>query len=373
MKKILVISPFLDSTGYGEASRRYASALDNMDGVDVVAKNLFLDTVSHQPNEFEKNLLKKDLKNINSILQITLPPHYGDKSQLKYSKHEVNTYGMFFWETSRAPSSYVKKCNSLDGCILSNGNDIAAAIEGGVNSNIISKCGIPYKKEITSNIEPINLSPIIKDKKIYYSIFQLSFKKNMEALIRGYYYAFENNNDVVLIIKTHATYDNNKRAQEHNAIAQIVSTIKKQCKLTKYPPVILISDALSEAQINYLHNIGDTFVLPSRGEAWCIPAYDAMAFGNNVIMTKGTGADEFLNQYVNYFPIEHNKERVYNMNHPGIDMYTGNEYWYEPIIESLTHQFSQAHKHSPKSDNNLLEEFSPQNIGKKLVEIILNE
>ena len=59
---------------------------------------------------------------------------------------------------------------------------------------------------------------------------------------------------------------------------------------------VIIPTYLSNDQMAQLHKTCDCYINLSHGEAWSIPAFDAMAFGNTPICGKEGGPRQFINE-----------------------------------------------------------------------------
>ena len=46
--------------------------------------------------------------------------------------------------------------------------------------------------------------------------------------------------------------------------------------LARLPPVEVVQRELSREELRWLYAASDAFVLPTRGEGWCLPAMEAM-------------------------------------------------------------------------------------------------
>jgi hypothetical protein len=131
----------------------------------------------------------------------------------------------------------------------------------------------------------------ITDQYTFYSIFELSNRKDYVNLIHSYCAAFAGNRDVVLVIKTYMR--GGKSALEHlNAVKQSINV--------DHPDIILIESVMSDEEIFELHQQCDCFLLPTRGEGFGMPIAEAMYFGNPVIVTGYSGQMEFCNHWNSY-------------------------------------------------------------------------
>jgi glycosyltransferase involved in cell wall biosynthesis len=117
------------------------------------------------------------------------------------------------------------------------------------------------------------------------------YRKGIDVLIRAYFEEFQNNEDVLLVIKTSRNPHNNVE-ELLKAYAQGKSTI---------PKWHLIYDDLDPAQINYLYEYGDCLVAPSRAEGFGLPFAEAKLRGQSLITTKWGGALDFCSPDNTYF------------------------------------------------------------------------
>ena len=62
-----------------------------------------------------------------------------------------------------------------------------------------------------------------------------------------------------------------------------------------YKSVQFLTGRCTTKELYQLHNSCDCFVMPSSGEACCIPALEAMGFSNPVITNRNTGTTQYVN------------------------------------------------------------------------------
>ena len=66
------------------------------------------------------------------------------------------------------------------------------------------------------------------------------------------------------------------------------------------PPVVLLDEAVPQAELPSLYRAVDAFVLPTRGEGWGRPVVEAMAMGLPAIATNWSGITAFLSPQTGY-------------------------------------------------------------------------
>ena len=142
---------------------------------------------------------------------------------------------------------------------------------------------------------------------------------------------------------------------------------------------MIITDFLSEKDMCRLHKTCNCFVMPSYGEAWCIPAFDAMGFGNTPICSHGTGMRDFIQEDAGFL-VPGRWEPVYGMTETFTDLFTAEENWFSIDINELRRTMRKVYdmyndsdqKYSKMKQQGLLRafEYSHENIGNKIKELL---
>ena len=109
-------------------------------------------------------------------------------------------------------------------------------------------------------------------------------RKNIEALIKAFHLEFHPAEPVNLFLKIHRPNTNPDECMK--TFQDYVTHIKSGLKLRQnYKEEIVLSGRFNRVDLLSLMNQCHCFVMPSYGEAWCIPAFDAMGFGKTPICT----------------------------------------------------------------------------------------
>ena len=118
----------------------------------------------------------------------------------------------------------------------------------------------------------------------FYYVGAWTARKNVEGIIRAYLRAFGKDDPVELAIHSAgASPDACRLASLTTGIAP------EDC-----PPLLFTYQRESTSFIRDLHARGNCFVTASRGEAWNLPAFDALLAGNHIIAPRWLGSDDFL-------------------------------------------------------------------------------
>lgn len=364
MSKILYIAPFRDFSGYATASRGYLNALDQA-GADLTARAIHYDKAdpgsAYKVTERERELLAKSLNEVDVVMQHTTP----NECRIVDVLANKTNIAIVAWETTRIPAYWVEKLNRFDAVITFCQASVDAFKDCGVTVPIHK---VPHTFDIPNytvdDIDPI-VAPsdpeLLKKRFIFYNISQFSTKKGIDVLLRAYYGAFHGKGEeVILILKTYVNMA--ERNNEQDKLHQYSQNVKVGMRLPMegYPPVMLITKTLTDEQIKKLHATGDVYVCSSRGEGWCIPAFEALTYGNKLITTLWGGMGEFAlkvdddyddepdNQIKphaafhstsacrdNVYPVDYSLEPLVGQTHADPELYTGFDLIAEPSVSSM--------------------------------------
>jgi glycosyltransferase involved in cell wall biosynthesis len=127
---------------------------------------------------------------------------------------------------------------------------------------------------------------------------------------------------------------------------------------------------MPDSAIIALHETCDCFVMPSYGEGWNLPAFDAMAMGKTPIVTACTSMSEFINP-TNGYLIPSYTEPCFGMMNTIDGLYTSRQTWERISVYSLRKAMREAfenRKDVSKARNgiNNAENFSYENVGKQI-------
>lgn len=118
----------------------------------------------------------------------------------------------------------------------------------------------------------------------FYYVGAWTVRKNVVGLIRAYAHAFTPDDRVELVLRCSG-------ATKETFVMGVHQT---GLQMHEMPPVRFASDYISDAAMIGFHREMDCFVTASRGEAWNLPAFEALLAGRHVIAPKGQGSDIFL-------------------------------------------------------------------------------
>lgn len=370
--KVLLIGHFREpDTGWGVASRNLALALDRA-GVDVVCRSLVLNHYNQNIPERIVELEGKPIQNCDVCIQYVLPHFMSWQSGFK--KH----IGIYFTETEGIElTSWPDNLNLMDEIWT----PCRQMLQNAKNNGITKPCKLlypafdidQYKKEY----EPLDN---FRDKYgfVFYTIAEFNKRKHLSALIQAFHLEFDIDENVTLLIKTNRSGMNDE--QLVSEVQGLSDKIKSHLNIRKrYKNELIIPAYLNVETLYRLHNSCDCFVMPSYGEAWCIPAFEAMAFGKMPICTNTGGMRDFILDGQTGFLVDARKSVVFGNTDTFPEFATANSYWEDIDVEELRSYMRIAFTMSEKdwklakvNSQRRIEKFSFESVAKRALEY-LNE
>lgn len=366
----LIIGPFKDMSGYAKLGREYVKSLFSVvDNQDFVLASVRYD--SGRGEAMEPELLAAHNRQIDSdvdtVVQIVTP------NEMRPVPGKRNI-AVCCWETDKIPVYWAITLNSFDEIIVPCQHNKEAFRRSGVTQPI-HIVPMPAQKELYSippETQPFFIPEIGEETTIFYNIAQWSHKKGIDAAIRSYFLAFQNNENVLLLLKGYVGM--RQQAGDAQRVIRAIDEIKGSMRLARYPRVYITDITMNDTELMQLHLMGDCYVNMSRGEGWGIPPFEALLFGNELITTMHTGMGEWALPNL-VFGVDSMLDSVHNMPHPDPMLYTANENWYEPNVLSgaaaYKSAFEQGKKNTEEARQELFDKCNPEKVGNQLKEIIV--
>lgn len=328
--KILYIAHYKEFGGWAQAATDYILALDSI-GVDVVARNVTLTSDKEDVDPRLLELEKKSSKDCDICIQHVLPHHYvksdGFKKTIAIMETETLNIEHLNWYylLSTMDEVWVPNKTSMEAL---KGLDVPVSLVHHTHDVVT------FKKQY----KQISIAECQDSFKFYY-IGDFNDRKNLESVITCFHSEFEEYENVSLILKL------NKFGvapeELHKNTMSYLEEIKKRLRVRpSYKQEIIISDKLTSEQLYALHSYCDCFVCPSHGEAWSIPTFDAMAFGNTPIASKFGGPVEFIDEsnwrtgklVDGVYSCCKSKDAAFP------DLFSSREYWFQPCEMQIRNQ-----------------------------------
>lgn len=373
--KVLFVGHYREGTGWGNAAIDYILAMDSA-GIDVVCRPIKLNSRNVDLPERILELENKSSSGSDVCIQNVLPHH------MDYNGRFKKNIALYFIETSScAHSIWPNRINQLDEAWVCCNHNVAASKNSGID---IPLSVVPIPCDVSryeSSYGNLNVETT-KNTFCFYFIGEVTRRKNLAALVKAFHLEFSPNEPVSLVIKANKFGETPESLFLH--IQEICEQVKRNLKLYKdtkdYKKEVILTQHLTDEDMLKLHSSMDCFVMPSFGEAWCIPAFDAMGFGNTPICTNVGGMADFVQD--GGILVDGNPEPVFGMVDTFQDICTGQEDWVNINIRLL--QNSMRHIYTLKNTNKNVYEhkrnlcrkdsynYSHENIGRLIKERLEN-
>ncbi|MDF2668224.1 MAG: hypothetical protein K0R67_530 [Paenibacillus sp.] len=320
--------------------------------------------VPRDRNEKFKVLPASEIQYISSFENTELPSndlYLYNWVGTNVTHHPEFTYNIVrtTFETDRIPEAWVPKLNQFDEVWVQSSFNEYTFRNSGVNVPIRL---IPNFFD-TSQFTPAGpvLELPIKDSFRFLSVFDLKQRKGYDVLLEAFLSEFSAEDHVSLVIK-------NRDTDRSDKIEAILEEHPK-ARISK-PPVYVIEQMLQPAEMLALYRSCDAFVLPTRGEGWGRPFFEAMLMELPAIGTNWSGHMDFMcddNAYLikvdRLSQIDENENPLFN-----------GHCWAEPSVTDLRRKMRQVTSYRSKAKdkakrarNELLQKYSTDQTAQKVI------
>ena len=354
--KVLYIGHYKDGTGWGDAAKNNILALHSA-GVEVVPRAISYSDSDSEPDQTIQELEKGSTNDCDICIQHTLPVNYVYDSNFK-------NIGYLATESSNfIDSRWTKNINLLDEIWVPSEYVKSSCIKSGVTIPIKIA---PHCLDL-SDYELKQGSAQVEELRGSFNfvfIGEFSERKNIKALLRAFHAEFHPKENVNLYIKSSGV--------EVQNLQEYCDSIKRGLKLrSNHKDEVLICGRIRKQDYNAILSQCHCFVMPSRGEGFCIPVLEALALGIPSLHTSGIAIEEFAVGDT----INSKKEPCFGGMESLPNLYTATSHWREIDIEDLQIKMRSAYltglpdalREKCKSQ---AEKYSHQNIGKLFKELL---
>lgn len=166
----------------------------------------------------------------------------------------------------------------------------------------------------------------------FLSVFDMQRRKGYDLLIRAYLNEFTAQDDVALILKI----------RESAGVPLLEAEADAHPKpRDERPAIYIIDQMMPERELLSLYRACDAYVLPTRGEGWGRPFFEAMLMEKPVLGTDWSGQTEFMNER-NAYPVK--VEKIVHIQDHENPMFNGH-YWAEPSVADLQSKMRHVFRH----------------------------
>lgn len=367
MNNILYIGPYKDSNGYGYSSRRFIDCLSCNEDINLSIRPIFYNK-SHtlyplntdQYIDYEQN----SSKFYDAVIQHGFPDFF------VYNKNFGKNIGLCQIETKNIQrSGWKDKLNLMDEIWVGSIFAKDSIVDAGCRSRIKV---IPEPYDL-SKYNNDNLQPFfdIKDDKkpfIFYTIGQYTEKKNIKSIILAFMLEFNKNDNVRLFIKT-GDYNIDSRELE-NIIKYDIHQIKMISRKFDIPDIDVMTGVLKDIDILRLHKSGDCYINCVKADDGGSCAIESKLCNKIVITTKNIGSNSYFNT-TNALMVNSSDAYVYSNDISNYGIFTINELWVEPDVDSLRKCMREAYFMNESKKELLNKNFSKQIFDKHSISKVL--
>lgn len=328
--KVLYIANYRDGSGWANAALHNIMALDKA-GVDVVPRAITFNRKNGIVPPKVALLEAQPSTGCDVCIQHTLPSLYvynGSFKNICMYETETRSFDDTCW------SSHI---NMMDEAWVPNAQMVQASV--GSNVRIPIKIA-PHCIDVSeySNIDPTAAVTELKNTFNFCFVGDFIHRKNLESLLRAFHTEFHPSEPVNLFLKLSK---HGCSADECLSLFQQTANAVKQNLKTRasYKPEVVLTGFLEKGHLLSVMSQCHCFVMPSFGEAWCIPALEAMALGMPVIYTAGTGMDYFCKG----FSVDSQPSPCFRGTDSLSDIYTSHTDWMTIDVRQLQYKMREAY------------------------------
>lgn len=360
---VLFVGHFTAKSSWGQAANDYVKCLSKDPNINLKCANFAIGDEDHNC-EFQDTEAYKhrntELDTNDVLVQMCFPSFFYRDGRFSQN------IGIFFSECYHgAHYNGTRRVNLMDKLIVA--SDTERSYWQSHHSKVYN-VGLPidlskYQKKYE---DYSHLTKINKQTYTFYNISEDSERKNLEDIVRAYYLAFTNKDNVRLILKV----------DKKSNIRDRIQNIKKEVRSihqNNWPDVGIINQHMTNDEIYSLHQSSDCYVSAAHGEAWCYPMADAVIFRNMVISSLNL---EYLRSQ--HTVLESYIDSCKVKSPPTPYHYTGYDTWHYIKVEELAQEMRSAYIKRPfsslsSSDLSLFEtSYSYEGIGRKMYDVFTN-
>ena len=137
----------------------------------------------------------------------------------------------------------------------------------------------------------------------FLSVFKYEKRKGADILLSSYWKSFKKEDPVELVIRS---YKPSWEPGSSDLMKAFNNFARKEfgCPMSELASVVWLKGDLTKHGLRSLYQSAAVFVLPTRGEGWCLPCAEALATGTPLLVTAFSGPAAYLSEEHSY-PLSH--------------------------------------------------------------------
>lgn len=333
-------APIYDPSGYGDEARHFIKMLHKSWPIRVGHVGRFslefLTGMSGEDRELFGRLGNGPPAE-DYISVINLPAYAFVRDQ-----KALYNIGRTIFETDRIPSQWVEACNRMDEIWVPTAFNVESFRRSGVRVPIHT---VPQGVDcefFRPGLKPLSIPG--RRGFAFLSVFEWTYRKGWDLLLKAWAEAFSPRDDVCLLLRTYPINTLDSENAQREILHRINLFLHQEMGISTkdVAPIIVLGNQIPAKEMPHLYASADAFVLPSRGEGWGRPYMEAMACGLPVIGTRWGGNLTFMNSGNSYLVDIVGLEEVGDQME--INFYRGH-CWAAPSLESLKACVRQVYDH----------------------------
>lgn len=373
--RVAYVGPALYPTGYGQATRAHMKALQKAGAV-------VMGQLNERPTPVLADELVRDDHAVNEILDPKFWPPEQERGPDTWVWHVTPdafarsgdgkpNLGYAVWEVEGLPEGWADACNRMDGLMTCSEFSARLFREGGVTVPI---------EVVPHPVDPERFNPDVDAglrgmfpgvETLFVIVAQWMFRKGIEDALIAYASEFRPDEPVGMVL---LTWRGGHSVKEKRAIHRYIHMVLKSLNVLT-PRVWRIGDKLPDSSLPSLYAASDVLVLPSRGEAFSLPVFEAAACGRPSIVTGYGGMWDWLTDESAY-RVAYDMETVHAAG-PMWRHYSARQKWARPRLDDIRRAMREAHedrggrrRKGMAAFETVAENLSPHAVGVKMAEAI---
>ncbi len=345
------LGPLTIPTGYSQATREHLKALARA-GLPICGKD-----TSRLGFLLQKEVIADDheLNNISDDRPEYSGPFEGfilHQTCDRLRHMGAPTGALVVWETEGLPPGWGDKANEMDFLFTPSEFSKRLFIEGGVTKPIHV---IPHPIDVmlfNPDVPPVQppswvpgipggrLQEIGRPETVFLCVAQYMPRKGIDDLLVAYLTEFTAEDSVALMLMV---WGGSHSLAERGRVKLQIQQVREGLNLPHDPPPIwFVGERVGRLNIPQIYTLADVFVLPSYGESFSIPIFEAAACARPSISTGYGGQWDYLDDSSAY-RVDYELEPPRGVGGPW-RFYNGTQLWARPKIMHLREQMRRAHE-----------------------------
>lgn len=281
--KVKIVGDVFSSCGISQFMREIIYAMKDVWEISIGQRKLYTDHESDFDQHDEILAMIDKFEEADVAIHVMNPEHY--QKDVKSKKN----IGYFFYEAIPLPFSLSARIDDIDGTIVANNTTLEAFRTVNNNRKILVVPGY-YHQSLSGTQYTDFLPDDVMEKQTYLYVGAFQHRKAWDAVLRAWWYAFDNQDDVCLVMKVYGDYTDRSidiMKQEFLRF-EFVNSVRDRngSPMHNGAPIYLIFDKLSNWEMDFLYKSCDVLVAPSRGESWGRPIMEGVMHDMPVLLSE---------------------------------------------------------------------------------------